>query len=144
VPLWLGWRLVAATERPAQKRVGLAPVRGTGIGAPFLGHAVAVDPDLASLVESAFGKDADAALAALLTLGERPEDREPDRVRRAVLMLSQGDLGRLRHFVDRAHQDYRDVLMWAEYPPPSSDEPLSYADLRRSIGLPPDPEHPTD
>ena len=118
-------------------------MRGAGIGARFLGHAVAVDPDLASLVESAFGKDADAALAALLTLGERPEDREPDRVRRAVLTLSRGDLGSLRHFVDRAHQDYRDVLLWAEYPS-SSDEPHTYDELRRSIGLPPDPEPPTD
>jgi hypothetical protein len=63
-----------------------------------------VDPDLASLVASAFGEDAHVALAALLTLGEQPEDHEPDRVRRAVLTLSQGDLGRLRQFVDRAHQ----------------------------------------
>jgi hypothetical protein len=99
-----------------------------------------VDPDLASLVASAFGADADEALAALLTIGDQPGDREPGRVRRAVLTLSRGDLARLRHFVDRVHQDYRDVLMWAEYP----DDPDSHAEPRPRIGSPTGPEHPTD
>ena len=38
------------------------------------------------------------------------------RVQLAVLKLSQGDLGKLRHYVEVARTDYRDVLFWAETP----------------------------
>jgi hypothetical protein len=55
--------------------------------------------------------------------------------------LSGGDVARVRHNVDRALCDYRDVLMWAEYPP-DDDEPRSYEELRARLrddsgGLPP-------
>lgn len=42
---------------------------------------------------------------------------EPERVQRAILTLSGGDVGKLAHNVAVALQDYRDVLYWAEYPP---------------------------
>lgn len=42
---------------------------------------------------------------------------EPERVHRAILALSGGDVGKLSHNVAVALQDYRDVLYWAEYPP---------------------------
>ena len=61
-----------------------------------------------------FGDDAREAMAILVSYGEGPEHREPDRVRRAILKLSEGDLGRLRHFREQADKDYRDVLWWAE------------------------------
>ena len=99
-----------------------------------------MDPDLESLVTSSFGDRAEEALTALRSIGTEPQDREPERTRRAVVSLAQGDMGRLQHFVDRAHQDYRDVLMWAEYPR-EPNEPASYAELREQLGLPPDPEH---
>ena len=41
---------------------------------------------------------------------------ERERVQLATLKLSEGRLDRLRHFVEAAIQDYRDVLAWAEYP----------------------------
>ena len=112
----------------------------SGIRHRFVGHAVVVDQDLTSLVEATFGVHASEALAALSTIGASQQDREPDRTRRAVFALSEGDLGRLHHFVDRAHQDYRDVLMWAETEP-ESDEPRTYDELRRRIGLTPDEGH---
>jgi len=99
-----------------------------------------MDAELASPVSIAFGPDADVALAVLLAYGDQPQDHEPDRVRRDILTLAHGDLSRLRHFADRAHQDFRDVLMWAEYPPTES-ELQTYAELRERIGLPPDPDH---
>ena len=44
------------------------------------------------------------------------EDREALRVRLAILKLAEHDLDKLAHYVDRANQDYRDILGWAEYP----------------------------
>jgi len=38
-----------------------------------------------------------------------------DRVIRAVLLLSEGSLSKLRHFLGEALMDYRDILYWAEY-----------------------------
>ena len=43
-------------------------------------------------------------------------EKEPDRVRMAVLKLSGSDLDKMRHYTQRAKQDYRDILAWAEYP----------------------------
>ncbi len=56
-------------------------------------------------------------LDAVLTSLDLYAGPEPERVRRAVLTLSDGDVGELAHNVAVAIQDYRDVLYWAEYPP---------------------------
>ena len=88
---------------------------------------------LASAVEAAFGPDSEAAMTVLIGYGRQPQDREPDRVRRAILALAAGDLARLRHFAEQAHQDYRDVLYWAEYPRDPA-EPQTYAELRARLG----------
>ena len=48
--------------------------------------------------------------------GPGPYDKEPDRVRLAILKLSGSDLEKLQRNTNRARQDYRDVLAWAEYP----------------------------
>ena len=63
--------------------------------------------------------DADLAGAALDLLdsyGVEAYQREPERVQLAILKLSDGDMDQLRHYVEVAKQDYRDVLAWAEYP----------------------------
>ena len=39
---------------------------------------------------------------------------EPERVRTAIAALAKDDLDRVRHFLARANEDYRDVLWWAE------------------------------
>jgi hypothetical protein len=44
------------------------------------------------------------------------EGTEAERVAVACLKLSDGDLARLRKWVEAATADYRDVLAWAEYP----------------------------
>lgn len=41
---------------------------------------------------------------------------EPRRVQMAVLELAGGDIASLKHYVERAEGDYRDVLYWAFYP----------------------------
>ncbi len=56
------------------------------------------------------------AETALAEYGVAPHEREVPRVRLAILKLSQGQLERLPDLVAHAKRDYRDVLMWAEYP----------------------------
>jgi hypothetical protein len=52
-----------------------------------------------------------SALDELLLAYQGPE---ADRVRTAILLLAQGDTGRVRYFLECAATDYRDVLWWAE------------------------------
>ena len=53
---------------------------------------------------------------ALATYGRESYELEHDRVRLAILKLSGGDVGTALSMVAAAKRDYRDVLMWAEYP----------------------------
>lgn len=55
-------------------------------------------------------------LVLLDTYGVESYEREPERVQLAILKLSEGNEERLREFVAVAKRDYRDVLLWAEYP----------------------------
>ena len=52
----------------------------------------------------------------LMTYGQERWENEPDRVRLAILKLAEGEEARIARFVRDAKTDYRDVLMWAEYP----------------------------
>ena len=62
---------------------------------------------------------------------------QDDRVLRAVLTLSEGDLERLRHYSEVAETDYRDVLYWAETPR-QSEESRTYEEVRDRLKLPPE------
>ena len=48
--------------------------------------------------------------------GTEAHERESERVGLAILKLCEGRLDRLAELVNAAKRDYRDVLMWAEYP----------------------------
>ena len=48
--------------------------------------------------------------------GTESYENEVERVRIAILKLSEGSLEELARVVVQAKQDYRDVLAWAEYP----------------------------
>lgn len=48
--------------------------------------------------------------------GTEDWQREPDRVRLAVLMLANGNIEELRRYIEWAKCDYRDVISPAEYP----------------------------
>lgn len=101
--------------------------------------AVSLDPpEITSVVASTFGDRASEALSLLSTYVDRQHDSS--RIIVAVLKLSEGDLDRLRHFVDVANKDSRDVIYWAGYRR-DPDEPASYAELRERLNLPPEPEH---
>lgn len=52
----------------------------------------------------------------LLTYGTESYEREPDRVRLAILKLSGNSLDEIKKYTQYAKQDFRDILCWAEYP----------------------------
>lgn len=58
----------------------------------------------------------DHAKTILDTYGLEDYEREPVRVRLAVLKLSGSDVQEIKRTIESARQDYRDVLAWAEYP----------------------------
>ena len=60
-------------------------------------------------------------LAMLSEYGKEKWQREPDRVRLAVLKLAAGDIEQLGQHIEIAKRDYRDVLAAAEYPGYSKD-----------------------
>jgi hypothetical protein len=71
-----------------------------------------LDAELEAAISRAFGDQVSDARTLLLCY----DDKEANRVRRAIVSLSGGQLDELAYYVERANQDYRDVLYWAEYP----------------------------
>lgn len=55
-------------------------------------------------------------LMLLDSYGVESYEREREPVQLAVLKLREGNEEKLREFVAVAKRDYRDVLLWAEYP----------------------------
>lgn len=73
--------------------------------------------DVERIVQRDFPADRSAEVLALLDeYGTESWQREPDRVRLAVLKLAAGSLERLRYQIEQAKCEYRDVLGAAEYP----------------------------
>jgi hypothetical protein len=56
----------------------------------------------------------------------------PNRVRAAALKLADGDLARLRREIVRANDDYRDVLLSAEYPVRMARDPNPFASVPKA------------
>ena len=69
--------------------------------------------DVERIIRRDFASELRPEAARLLELYQ---SNEPHRVRLAVLKLAQGNLTRLTAQVENARMDFRDVLMWAEYP----------------------------
>jgi hypothetical protein len=73
--------------------------------------------DVKAMAQVLFPNEAPGVIMSILdTYGMQGHERERDRVQGAVLVLSGGDVNQLLHNVSVAKQDYRDVLLWAEYP----------------------------
>ena len=70
-----------------------------------------MEEDLKARLDADFG-DGAASVANLLSTYAGPE---PTRVLRCVVVLAERDAERIRHFVEAAKEDYRDVIYWAEY-----------------------------
>jgi predicted ester cyclase len=70
-----------------------------------------------SVVREQFREGERAEVEALLaTYGTEACEGEGDRVHLDVLRLAEGDVAKVREFVACAKRDFRDVILWAEYP----------------------------
>lgn len=64
-----------------------------------------------------YGDGERAKVADLLEVyGTEPWERERERVLLGVLLLSGSDSDRVGELISCARKDYRDILLWAEYP----------------------------
>ncbi len=68
--------------------------------------------------------------AEVLRILDGYQSNEPHRVHLAVLKLADSDLRKVRQWVDEANEDFRDVIVPAEYP--------EYARKVRSLDTPDD------
>ena len=86
---------------------------GGGMDQPVPSYGVG---DLDRIIARDYPENVRAEVAAVLAAyGNESSPVGALRVRMACLKLAGGDLGKLKHFVDDALRDYRDVLAGAEY-----------------------------
>jgi predicted alpha/beta hydrolase family esterase len=77
-----------------------------------------IDEQVIAIVERMWPSEEDRryVFGVLADYGKAPHERETARVQTAILKLTEGRRDRLADLVTSAKRDYRDVLMWAEYP----------------------------
>jgi hypothetical protein len=73
-----------------------------------------------------------AAWQALQQYGQEPHEREVDRVRLAILRLTEARPEDFAMLVAAAKRDYRDVLMWADDRHPPQELTASERELLRA------------
>jgi hypothetical protein len=77
----------------------------------------ALSPKLERELAERFAPDDRRTAHVILTqYGVSPHERDVEHVRRAMLMLSDGHVGRLAYFLAAAQHRYQDVLFWAKHP----------------------------
>jgi hypothetical protein len=69
----------------------------------------------------------------LLEYGHEAHEREPDRVRLAILKLAGAELRSVEKYTGYAQDDYRTILAWAEYPRQAREWVMPDADTRREM-----------
>ncbi|HZZ89574.1 MAG TPA: hypothetical protein VFE13_14685 [Caulobacteraceae bacterium] len=81
-----------------------------------------MSPDLHRRINELFPRDAAAVVARLeaecgsgLPMIAKQGENGIERVRSAVLKLSDGKLEKLDHALHRANRDWRDVLVWSGF-----------------------------
>jgi hypothetical protein len=67
--------------------------------------------DIEAAVIGQFGADQAAGILKLL---DRIEGSGRERLQMCVLMLAEGRIENIKHYVKCAETDYRDVLYWAD------------------------------
>ena len=90
--------------------------------------------DVQAAVSAAFAQGRRASVLRLVdAYGVEPYERERERVQLAVLKLAAGSEERLAYYMSVAKLDYRDVLLWADFPEAArADAPEL---LRRTLEL---------
>jgi hypothetical protein len=93
--------------------------------------------DIVALARQLFGEAGyQEALVLVDQYGTEPHERDVNRVKRAILELSDGKRTRLPYFVQCAKIDYRDVLMPQRLGPMSDEEEIRWqANADRLLAL---------
>jgi len=92
---------------------------------------------LSRKLESLFQDPTERAevLSVFKTYGKEDHEKEPSRVKLAILKLAGPDIDEIGKYALIAKQDYRDVLAWAEYPRQSRKWSISDPDNHKKKKL---------
>ena len=60
-------------------------------------------------------EEAALALSVLADFMDQNQELSSDRILRCIVFVANGDLNRLEKAIDLAREDYRDLIVWAEY-----------------------------
>lgn len=93
--------------------------------------------DVLTTVNALFApNEVEAVLELLDTYGTQPHEAEANRVKCAILQLTEGKKARLAYFVQCAKIDYRDVLTGQRLPSMTPQEEAAWqAHADRMLGL---------
>tara|TARA_Y100001001_G_C7727031_1_gene209260 strand:+ start:67 stop:384 length:318 start_codon:yes stop_codon:yes gene_type:complete len=71
--------------------------------------------DIQQRIKHDFNDSADKAIDILGNAILKTDYLKTDRIIRCIVFLANGDLNKLKKFIDNAIIDTRDVMLWAEY-----------------------------
>ena len=90
--------------------------------------------EVLATAQAIFGKDnLDAVMTALDEFGMERHEREVDRVKLAILEISEGDMGKLRYWVKIAKADYRDALAARQLGPLSPEDGARWQAMAQNL-----------
>ena len=69
----------------------------------------------------------------LMNYGLENYEREPNRVRLAVLKLGGTDISEIEKMIKCSKEDFRDILSWAEYPRQSKNPAMSNGSKKQKL-----------
>ena len=72
-------------------------------------------PDTINRIQADFGSNADEAVKILEEATSKYDYLNHERIIRCIVFLSEKNLENLRHRINQAMYDPRDVMFWAEY-----------------------------
>lgn len=78
--------------------------------------------DIFQKIEKDFGKDAKLAHKEFEILDAKTKGLISDRLFRAIVYLAEGNIDKLKMYIEMARVDWRDVLWQAEYDSPDDSE----------------------
>ncbi|HUT40451.1 MAG TPA: hypothetical protein VM011_03845 [Gammaproteobacteria bacterium] len=67
--------------------------------------------------------------------GREAHEREPDRVRLAILKLAGAELQAVEKYSGYAREDYRNILAWAEHPRQAREWLMPDADEKQKMSV---------
>jgi hypothetical protein len=74
--------------------------------------------DILQRIETYFNKKSDIAIEILSNAISETEYLKTDRVIRRIIFFANGEIDKLRKYIDNPVFDTRDVMFWAEYEKP--------------------------